>query len=474
MLKDFFESPEIAAIFATKDTDKESVHTNEGSRLRVSKHTRRRDQNTKRAVRSRSRGHQQSGSEMFSTRRAKASNEERTVALHGENDYYDYDDETGTIVKKKHSVFSGYNVIVGNKHGCKEDDKPKMDVDTRGTSCVKQVVRSISHGGEGYCPSDSAYDTNHDDFTDSLERLIINDDVVAGEELSFDGSKHAAAKSASHRESPYRRCRSSAICGRNCEICRGRNNNVPQGKQRQMKKGTKEVIRTAKVKEKSFADSKFVTNYGMFSSKNRRESTDLQQANGQDSYTESRDMRNAKSVHHDQSLQGQPMRLTNVNGSPLLEHIDVGWESISSSPTSAASMENFDVNAENDGYFGIESPPVLEDREISSIMHLDYAHDFETTVDYVDEYPFPNMGHAEQMYGYDAFSRGPHLLMLYDFKAEHGDDISVPKGNVVLLLDNRDRDWVWVMTSTGDEGYVPRSLTTPYNDCEGKVASVFE
>lgn len=469
MLKNFFESPEIAAIFATKDKDKDTVYINEDSRLRVGKHTRKRDHNIKTTLRSKSRGNGQNNREMFSARRLKMENEGRVINVHGENDYYDYDDETGMIVKKKHSVFYGCTNIFGDKQISKEQDKLKSNVDISKDDSMQQVVHDSSKNGDGYCPSDSAYETNYDDFTDSLERLVIHDDVAAGENTPDESRKRTAVNPAGERESPYRRCRSSAICGRNCEICGGRNNNIVQGKHKHSKKSNKEHSGLMKGREKAenrqlkgvnMSDSNGIRTHGMFSSKNRKESALVE------------DSRYSKvSKGQEGQPDGKALQLsTRAADSPLLGHFDGAWGSISSSPLSTTSWENLDTSIHESEYYETRTPLYAGKIAVADERNANYAHgfsEFENNMKYIDGYPSPNLGHAEQTYGYEAFSRGPHLLMLYDFKAEHEDDVSVPKGEIVLLLDNRDRDWVWVLTSDNEEGYVPRSLTVPYNDCEG-------
>ena len=475
MLQDFFESPEIAAIFSAKDKDKGSVDTNERSRLRVSKHSRKHEQHTKRPIRTKVRGHQQNSVAMFSARNSKKDNEEKIASLHEEIDYYDYDDETGTIIKKKHSAFGGYGVVMDSKQTSKDSDKPEIDVDINRDDFTRQVTNDLSNGGDGYCPSDSAYDTNHDDFTDSLERLMIKDDVVAGgDSFIHNSSKNKFAKSAGNRESPYRRCRSSAICGRNCEICRGKNNNILPTKHKHSKKHIKEADNQMYARQKPETRYEMATNVGekpgfkncgMFSSKSNKENA----------------VSLAKHINHKLSIDSEH-DVNQVHGptsldSALQERFEGVRDSISSSPLSAASLENFDISLHDEEYYNSRVPPYSEDFHLEierGPINGQESIEFVENVECIDEYPLPNLGNALQTCRYEEFSRGPHLLMLYDFKAEHEDDITAWKGEIIMLLDNRDRDWVWVMTRTGDEGYIPRSLAVPYNDCEGKGSFAFE
>ena len=477
MLDDFFESPEIAVIFATKEKDKEIVDTNESSRLRIGKHSRKREPNTKRTVRSKVRGHRHNSADMFSARKSRADNEERIASLHERIDYFDYDDETGKIIKKKHSVFN-----FGSKRSSVEYDKPESDVDIKGDKFMKQVTGDLNNGGDSYCPSDSAYETNHDDITDSLERLMIKDDNVAIEDPMFDNESREGnfGTILAKRESPYQRCRSSAICGRNCEICRGKNNQIMLRKHKQSKKHAADIVpespRGGKVeashqKYVKANDKSNIKNCGMFSSKARTEKTGMSEKfkayfpntktiqrtteSGQDLQIESR----YKDIQVDSQLQ---------------ENLEDARYNSSLSPNSGPSLDNIDSSMQEDYYY--REPLYSSEYEISNGDISSFAYEpveFADNGEYDNEYLLPKLEHDHLLQEYDAFSRGPHLMMLYDFRAEHEDDISVWKGEVVLLLDNRDRDWVWVATQTNEEGYVPRSLTVPYCYCGGRSPLLF-
>ena len=477
MLDDFFESPEIAVIFATKEKDKEIVDTNESSRLRIGKHPRKREPNTMRTVRSKVRGHRHNSADMFSARKSQADNEERIASLHEKIDYFDYDDETGKIIKKKHSVFN-----FGSKQSSVEYDKLESDVDIKRDKFMKQVIGDLNYGGDSYCPSDSAYETNHDDITDSLERLVIfKDDKAAIEDSVFDNDSREGNFGTVLSESPYQRCRSSAICGRNCEICRGKNNQIMPRKHKQSKKhavdiAASEATRSNKLetfhqKYINAIDKNDIKSRGMFSSKARAEKIAMSEK-FKDYFPNTKTIERIAVSEHD--LRVEDMYKDIQGDNQLQENLEDAGHSISSSPNSGRSLDNFNASMQEEYYY--REPPYsleyqIENRDIPRFAYE--PAEFDDNDDSNNEYLFPKLGHDYVPQEYEAFSRGPHLMMLYDFRAEHEDDISLYKGEVVLLLDNRDRDWVWVATKTNEEGYVPRSLTVPYCYCEGKSALFF-
>lgn len=62
---------------------------------------------------------------------------------------------------------------------------------------------------------------------------------------------------------------------------------------------------------------------------------------------------------------------------------------------------------------------------------------------------------------------GPQLTVLYDYTAHDENDLSVCRGEFVMLLNDQDEDWIWVSTEDGEEGFVPRSFVVSHV-CEGK------
>lgn len=63
---------------------------------------------------------------------------------------------------------------------------------------------------------------------------------------------------------------------------------------------------------------------------------------------------------------------------------------------------------------------------------------------------------------------GPQLTVLYDYTAHYENDLSVCRGEVVMLLNDQDEDWFWVSTDDGEEGFVPRSFVVSHV-CEACV-----
>lgn len=57
---------------------------------------------------------------------------------------------------------------------------------------------------------------------------------------------------------------------------------------------------------------------------------------------------------------------------------------------------------------------------------------------------------------------GPQLTVLYDYTAHDENDLSVCRGEFVMLLNDQDQDWLWVSTEDGEEGFVPRSFVVSH------------
>ncbi len=53
-------------------------------------------------------------------------------------------------------------------------------------------------------------------------------------------------------------------------------------------------------------------------------------------------------------------------------------------------------------------------------------------------------------------SEGPRLTVLFDYRAQDENDVSVRQNDVVALLNDEDEDWLWVRTDGGAEGFIPR------------------
>ena len=49
------------------------------------------------------------------------------------------------------------------------------------------------------------------------------------------------------------------------------------------------------------------------------------------------------------------------------------------------------------------------------------------------------------------------LVVIHDFEAKEEDEVFVGKGEMVKVLNADDPFWLWVETTPGDEGYIPRS-----------------
>ncbi|KAJ7387123.1 hypothetical protein OS493_004088 [Desmophyllum pertusum] len=57
---------------------------------------------------------------------------------------------------------------------------------------------------------------------------------------------------------------------------------------------------------------------------------------------------------------------------------------------------------------------------------------------------------------------GPQMTVLYDYTAHDENDLSVCRGEFVMLLNDQDEDWLWVSTEDGEEGFVPKSFVVAH------------
>ena len=82
--------------------------------------------------------------------------------------------------------------------------------------------------------------------------------------------------------------------------------------------------------------------------------------------------------------------------------------------------------------------------------------------------PLAKDGHSSKTMTYfPKRAYGPQLIVLYDYTAHDENDLSVCRGEFVMLLNDQDEDWIWVSTEDGEEGFVPRSFVVSHV-CEGK------
>ncbi|KAK3749564.1 hypothetical protein QZH41_019702 [Actinostola sp. cb2023] len=59
---------------------------------------------------------------------------------------------------------------------------------------------------------------------------------------------------------------------------------------------------------------------------------------------------------------------------------------------------------------------------------------------------------AKQSYG--------EFVVKFDFDAIDEDDITVKKGDIVVVLNRDDQDWYWVRKKSGREGFIPKDFVT--------------
>lgn len=103
-----------------------------------------------------------------------------------------------------------------------------------------------------------------------------------------------------------------------------------------------------------------------------------------------------------------------------------------------------------------------------------YEDSFEDSEDGAGERPIfcepqftTNKHNSKLMTYFPKRAYGPQLTVLYDYTAYYENDISVCRGELVMLLNDQDEDWIWVATEDGEEGFVPRSFVV-LHVCEGK------
>ena len=67
---------------------------------------------------------------------------------------------------------------------------------------------------------------------------------------------------------------------------------------------------------------------------------------------------------------------------------------------------------------------------------------------------------TEQKPDFDSFTKNfiEELVVIHDFEAQEEDEVFVGKGERVKVLNAHDAFWLWVETTPGDEGFVPRSV----------------
>lgn len=66
---------------------------------------------------------------------------------------------------------------------------------------------------------------------------------------------------------------------------------------------------------------------------------------------------------------------------------------------------------------------------------------------------------------------GPRMTVLFDYEAADENDVCVRRGDFVMLLNDQDPDWYWVMTESGEEGFIPRAFVMIHT-CEGKLSKL--
>lgn len=69
---------------------------------------------------------------------------------------------------------------------------------------------------------------------------------------------------------------------------------------------------------------------------------------------------------------------------------------------------------------------------------------------------------------------GPTMTILYDFDGLEEDDLTVKRGETVILLNDDDANWLWVRNEKGMEGYMPRDFAVEngYSECGIEVPEI--
>lgn len=104
-----------------------------------------------------------------------------------------------------------------------------------------------------------------------------------------------------------------------------------------------------------------------------------------------------------------------------------------------------------------------EQTNVSSSSEEDSDYSFRGTSDYPDMSPKWNRNAPDNFRqrqklaaSYFRKSEETKMLVLYDFIARDENDISVYKGEIILVLNRDDSDWWWIATPEGYEGFVPK------------------
>lgn len=64
-------------------------------------------------------------------------------------------------------------------------------------------------------------------------------------------------------------------------------------------------------------------------------------------------------------------------------------------------------------------------------------------------------------------------IVLYTFIARDENDVSVERGEFVTVLNREDPDWVWIVRSDGQEGFVPSAFVYPADTIRGIILLIF-
>lgn len=130
-----------------------------------------------------------------------------------------------------------------------------------------------------------------------------------------------------------------------------------------------------------------------------------------------------------------------------------------------------DINYSKDGVsFSIETNKMKTKEEIDENRNYFYSNEFDKTDDSLKEIsssgffcsgPSVCLGPSVNIVKPFLKRKRTRLRVLFDFQACEENDVSVKRGELVVVYNKEDEEWFWVETREGRQGFVPRSYLWP-------------
>lgn len=112
------------------------------------------------------------------------------------------------------------------------------------------------------------------------------------------------------------------------------------------------------------------------------------------------------------------------------------------------------------GYTSAVEYPAGSGMEQRSSRHPRSAKSMHTLADHITSSHSPREHRpSERKPEIDSFDRNylEELVVIHDFEAKEEDEVFIAKGEVIKVLNADDPFWLWIETTPGDQGFVPRS-----------------